>query len=110
MGSSANLAHINPEIIAWALKRRGVTPEEIATRQLTAEQIRAWRDRQALPTHTQAQTLADKLRIPFLVLFLRKEPEIDLEIPDLRTVSGKPDRPPSADFMQVINDALVRQD
>ena len=108
--SSANLAHINPEIITWALKRRNVTPEEIATKQLTAEQVRAWEERRALPTHTQAQALADKLRIPFLVLFLSQEPVLELEIPDLRTVSGTPDVPPSGEFMQVINDALVRQD
>ena len=111
MGSSANLAHINPEIVAWALKRRGVTPEEIATKQLTAEQIKAWRDRRALPTHPQAEALAEKLRIPFLVFFLSEVPDIELEIPDLRTVSGQPeDTPPSSEFMQVINDALVRQD
>jgi hypothetical protein len=50
------------------------------------------------------------LRIPFLVLSLSNSPTEELEIPDLRTVSGKPDTPPSLEFLQVINDALVRQD
>src|SRR5437667_8051393 len=107
---SANLAHINPEIITWALKRRSVSPEQIATKQLTATQIRAWETKHALPTHAQAQALADKLRIPLLVFFLSKAPALELEIPDLRTASGTPDASPSTEFMQVINDALVRQD
>ena len=107
---SANLAHINPEIITWALKRRSVSPEQIATKQLTATQIRAWETKHALPTHAQAQALADKLRIPLLVFFLSKAPDLELEIPDLRTASGTPDASPSTEFMQVINDALVRQD
>ena len=101
MGST-NLAQINPEIITWALKRRGVTAEQVATKQLTADQIKAWQERRALPTHTQAQALADKLRIPLVVFFLSHQPNIELEIPDLRTVSGTPDAPPSNEFMQVI--------
>jgi Zn-dependent peptidase ImmA (M78 family) len=106
----ANLAHINPEVISWGLNRRGVTADEIATKQVTAKQIEAWQKRQALPTHKQAQALAEKLRIPFLVLFLSTPPSLELEIPDLRTVSGRPEVAPSLEFMQVINDALVRQD
>jgi Zn-dependent peptidase ImmA (M78 family) len=108
--NNANLAHINPAIITWALKRRGLTRKEIATKQLTAEQIKAWEDGLALPTHTQAEVLADKLRIPFLLLFLSEFPTERLEIPDLRTVSGIPESPPSLEFLEVINDALVRQD
>jgi len=98
---SANLAQTNPDIITWALKQRKITLAEIATKQLTAYQIRAWQERRALPTHAQAQALADKLRFPLLLFFLSAPPKLELEIPDLRTVSGRPDTPPSAEFMQV---------
>ncbi len=106
----ANLAHINPEVITWALKERRLTPEQLATKSMSAAQIRAWQERESVPTHVQAESLADKLRIPFLVLFLSQLPDIELQIPDLRTVSGQSENPPSTDFMQVINDALVKQD
>lgn len=109
--AGANLARINPDVLAWALRRRGVTPDQIATRQLTAEQIKAWQTKGGgSPTHPQAEALASKLRIPFLLLFLSEVPELNLEIPDLRTVSEKPATPPSIDFVQVINDCMVRQD
>src|SRR5437899_10279958 len=106
----ANLADINSDLLTWALKRRGVTPEEIATKQVTANQIKAWQNRQGLPTHAQAEALASKLRVPFLLLFLSEVPDLDLEIPDLRTVSGKPEVQPSLEYIQVINACLVRQD
>ena len=108
--SRANLAHINPDIITWALAKRGLTIAEVATKQLTADQIKAWQERRALPTHPQAEALAEKLRIPFLVLFLSEKPSIELEIPDLRTMSGQAEVPPSTEFLQVINDTLLKQD
>jgi Zn-dependent peptidase ImmA (M78 family) len=107
---SANLAHINPEIISWALKLRGVTPEQIATSQVKADQLRAWEEKRGLPTHAQADALANKLRIPLLVLFLSSPPDLKVTIPDLRTVSGEPVHNPSLEFFEVINGAQIRQD
>jgi len=106
-----NIAYINPEIITWALKLRAVTPEEIATTTVTPEKIRAWENCENLPTEAQAEVLARKLRIPYLVLFLSSPPPPeDVPIPDLRTRRGTPVSKPSQDFIAVINDALLRQD
>jgi Zn-dependent peptidase ImmA (M78 family) len=86
-----------------------VSAEELATKQLTANQIRAWEEGESRPTHTQAEKLADKLRIPLLVLFLSKPPDIKVPIPDLRTVTELAPKAPSIEFVEVINDVLTRQ-
>lgn len=106
----AELAHINPDIILWALEKRGLTPEQISSKTMPAARIRAWQQKESLPTHVQAESLAQKLRIPYLLLFLAQRPSMELEIPDLRTVSGEPEKTPSNEFVQVVNDALVKQD
>jgi Zn-dependent peptidase ImmA (M78 family) len=105
-----NVAYINPEIITWALERNGIEPEHIATGAMTADKIRAWQAGEAI-TEAQAEQLAAKLRIPYLVLFLTSNPPPEeVPIPDLRTRSGKSVTTPSHRFVAVINDALVRQD
>ena len=107
---SANLAYINPAIIAWARQLRGLTFAQLSTSQLKADQIRAWEEGRGLPTHPQAEALANKLKIPFLVLFLSEPPDLKVPIPDLRTMSGEPARELSPEFLDVINNAMVRQD
>src|ERR1700712_4923108 len=85
-----NIAYINREIITWALDRQGIEPEQIANAAMPAEKIRAWADGKSLPTENQAETLANKLRIPYLVLFLSEPPAQEpVPISDLRTRSGK---------------------
>lgn len=105
-----NVAYINPQIITWALKRQNLMPEQIAAGAMTADKVRAWESGEAI-TEAQAELLANKLRIPYLVLFLSSPPPPeDVPIPDLRTRSGKPVSKPSHQFIAVINDALMRQD
>jgi Zn-dependent peptidase ImmA (M78 family) len=108
--TSVNLAYINPEIISWARKLRDLSFEELATKQLKATQIKAWEEKRGLPTHAQAASLAKKLRIPFLVLFLSEPPDMKVPLPDLRTVAGTPVQDPSPGFFEVINSAFVKQD
>jgi Zn-dependent peptidase ImmA (M78 family) len=106
-----NIAYINPRIITWALNRENLEPEQIATTVIPAEKIRGWINKESHPTETQAEWLADKLRIPYLVLFLSDPPPPEkIPIPDLRTRTNKPVSAPSHAFVAVINDALTRQD
>jgi Zn-dependent peptidase ImmA (M78 family) len=107
---SADLAHINPEVLIWARKFRNLSHDQLASSQLKAEQIRAWEEKRGLPTHAQAETLAKKLKFPLVVLFLSSHPEMTVPIPDLRTVSGGPVQNPSAEFFEVINSAYIKQD
>ena len=105
-----NVAYINPRIITWALVQHNLVPEQIATAAVPAEKIRAWEQGEPI-SEDQAEFLANKLQIPYLVLFLTDPPATDpVPIPDLRTRSGKPVADPSRDFIGVINDALMRQD
>ena len=56
---------------------------------MTAESILAWMNGESRPTEVQAGQLANKLRIPYLILFLDSEPDIDaIKLPDLRTIRG----------------------
>ncbi|HTV08244.1 MAG TPA: ImmA/IrrE family metallo-endopeptidase [Candidatus Aquilonibacter sp.] len=105
-----NVAYINPRIIAWAMAQRNLIPEQLATKTVTADKIRAWEQGEPI-SEDQAEFLARKLGIPYLVLFLADPPDPDpVPIPDLRTRSGKPIAEPSPEFIGVINDALMRQD
>jgi transcriptional regulator with XRE-family HTH domain len=61
-----NIAFINRQIVTWALGRKGLTPEQIATKAMTADKIRAWETGASLPTESQAELLAEKLQIPYL--------------------------------------------
>jgi Zn-dependent peptidase ImmA (M78 family) len=106
-----NVAFINPHIITWAMKRLGIEPDQIATTLMPADNIRAWERGDSCPTEHQAEMLAHKLQIPYLVLFLSEPPPPEqVPIPDLRTRSGKSVAKPSREFIAVINDALSRQD
>jgi hypothetical protein len=105
-----NVAYINPRIITWAMAQHKLVPEQLATEAVTADKIRAWERGEPI-SEDQAEFLANKLQIPYLVLFLADPPQPDpVPIPDLRTRSGKPVVEPSREFIRVINDALMRQD
>jgi len=106
-----SIAYINPAIITWALERLGIGPDQIATTVMPADNIRAWENGESHPTENQAEMLADKLQIPYLVLFLSDHPPPEkMPIPDLRTRSGKGIDKPSREFIGVVHDALSRQD
>lgn len=106
-----NLAYINPRIIKWALDRQNLEPEQIATAVMTADKIRGWLNEESHPTEAQAELLANKLRVPYMVLFLPvPPPPEEIPIPDLRTRTNKPVSHPSPEFVSVINDVLTRQD
>lgn len=106
-----DIAYINPRIITWGLERLGLEPDQIATTFMPADTIRAWERGDNYPTEHQAELLARKLQIPYLVLFLSQPPPAEkVPIADLRTRTGKRASKPSREFIGVINDALSRQD
>jgi transcriptional regulator with XRE-family HTH domain len=71
--------------------------------------IAAWETGQQSPPFHRAEKLADKLRIPFGYLFLSKPPKDDFPLPDLRTVGNVEVSKPSLNFIEVVNDALLKQ-
>src|SRR6266404_3528625 len=108
--STSDIAYISAPVVKWARERAGLSQEELATHlnNVKASQVHAWELGTSLPTFSQAERLAEKLRIPFAILFMEKPPEIGLPIPDLRTVTHKK-RKPTLEFFDVVSDALLRQ-
>jgi len=97
---------INPDVVRWAMNRAQANSTDLGQPE---ETLNAWLDGIKQPTFNQAQELAKDLRIPFGYLFLPSAPEIEIPIPDLRTVSGGRRGFYSTDFIDVLYDALRKQ-
>ena len=103
-------AFITPDVLCWALERRGLPDEDVARRlAVKPERIGAWKDGSGRPTLRQAQTLAQKLSIPLGYLFLSQRPSEEFPLPDLRTVGDAPPGTPSPELAAVVYDALSKQ-
>lgn len=104
------LAYINHEMIRWARERAAVSVDDLATRLGVDDlEIRQWERGQTHPPFGHAQEIADVLRIPFGFLFLPSRPPEKPPIPDFRRVHGET-RPLSPDFVDLLNDVLVKHD
>lgn len=106
-----NRAYINPALLTWARQRAGLSPEQAARRVgVAAGKLAAWETGEVRPTLRQAETLAQKLYVPFGYLYLSQIPQMDLNLPDLRTADGRPVSNPSPEFEEVLNNALAKQE
>jgi len=76
---AARLTAVNPEVLRWARKRSGRTPEEVAAElKKDVTEIDAWEsaDSEAAPTYGQLETLAYKLyKAPLAVFFFPEPPD-----------------------------------
>ncbi len=110
MGST-ELAYINPDIIAWAIKRSGKTRKQLEkTLGTTAEQISRWEYGFSYPSFSKAVKLAETLRIPFGYLYLDEPPVIEVPLPDFRKLTDAETPPPSIDLLDVLHSAMIQQD
>src|SRR6266850_4952346 len=109
--TTSDIAYISAPVVKWARDRAGLSQEELAfhLKTVDASQVNAWEQGESFPTISQAEKLAEKLRLPFAILFMNKPPEIKFPIPDLRTVAHASRRKPSLEFFDVVSDALLRQ-
>ena len=106
-----NEAYIKPDMLRWARERSFGTAEDAARAlKVKVEKLVAWEQGDARPTFRKAQELARKLKVPFGYLYLSQPPDEALPLPDLRTTSGTPPRKPSPDFLEVLYDALRKQE
>lgn len=84
--------------------------EQLArTLKVDSRTVAAWESGQQPPPFGTAEKLAHKLRIPFGYLFLSEPPKDDFPLPDLRTVGNVAVSKPSLNFVEVVNDALLKQ-
>lgn len=107
----ANTANVTPEIIEWARNLGNLTHSDLANQVGVHEnQIIKWERGKTKPTFGQAQDLAKALHIPFGYLFLSKKPDLELPLPDLRTLRDKKPSKLSAAFFEVLYGVLDRRD
>jgi Zn-dependent peptidase ImmA (M78 family)/DNA-binding XRE family transcriptional regulator len=104
-------ALITKEMLQWARQRTLGNLDEAAERlKVDRERLEAWENGEAQPTFRQAIDIAKKLKIPFGYLYLSEPPDESLPLPDLRVKPGTPPRDPSPDFLEVLYDAMRKQE
>ena len=104
-------AFVTPEMIRWARERSHETTNEAARKvSVKPEKLVAWENGLSRPTIRQAQDLARKLHIPFGYLYLATPPVEEAPLPDFRTVAGAPSRKPSPELLDILYDALRKQE
>jgi Zn-dependent peptidase ImmA (M78 family)/transcriptional regulator with XRE-family HTH domain len=109
--SMVNEAFITGDLLRWARERRGLTYADLAQHlRVSLDVIRQWEDEESYPPLGKAQELAHFLRIPFGYLFLSKRPSDEAPIPDFRTVSDKGPSALSPDFIDILNQVLLKQE
>ncbi|HXX43485.1 MAG TPA: XRE family transcriptional regulator [Candidatus Acidoferrales bacterium] len=107
-----DIAYVSGAAVRWARERARLEAATLASKLgkgFTAAHVSAWEAGQSFPTLSQAERLADSLYVPLAILFMQDPPDIALPLPDFRTVSGERPGPPSPEFFDVLNDALIRQ-
>jgi len=109
--STRDIAYISAPVVTWARERAGLDEDELAShlKIVNASQVASWERGESFPTYSQAEKLAEKLRLPFAVLFMDRPPQISIPIPDLRTLAHSDKARPSLEFFDVVVDALLRQ-
>ena len=103
-------ALVNPGVLSWARRRRGLDTEELATKlNVKPEAVSAWEAGEKRSTFRQAQRFAQAVYIPFGYLYLSEPPVEEMPIADFRTIPGQPPRDPSPDFLDLLSDVLGKQ-
>jgi len=104
-------ALITPELLRWARQRSRLSPDAVAQgAKVKTDQLIQWERGEARPSFRQAQNLAHTLHVPFGYFFLSSPPDERPALPDLRTVRHAGFESFSADFLDVLNDVLRKQD
>jgi Zn-dependent peptidase ImmA (M78 family)/transcriptional regulator with XRE-family HTH domain len=103
-----DLAYINPKILKWAIARSGITKSHLAEK-LNCEEshIEQWENATPIPFE-KARKAAKLLQVPFGYFYLPTVPDDGLPLPDRRRRGDR--KKPTPEFLQLLNDVLVRQD
>ncbi len=106
--TSANVARITPKILTWAIDRQALSREKIAsTLKVKPEQIEAWEHDTPVPT-PKLERLSVLLAVPYGFFYLDDPPTFDLPVPDMRSMDSS--YRPTPNFLELLNDALVKRD
>jgi Zn-dependent peptidase ImmA (M78 family) len=94
-------------MLRWAVDRAGVGPDAARARFAKYDE---WLAGTLQPTLKQLQDFARYTYAPFGYFFLNQPPELNLPIPDFRTVDGARPEEPSPDLLDTIYVCQQRQD
>ena len=104
-------AFITPKVARWARERVGLSHSQLAdSLGADPQEIEAWECGETRPPFGKAQDLAKTLKVPFGFLFLSEPPPAKTPIPDLRTVVEGRTAKLSPDFLELLNDVLVKHE
>ncbi len=107
----ATQALVNPELLAWARTRSGMSEGVLAKKiSVAPDKIHDWELGNLKPTFRQAQNIARVTNTPFGYLFLSNPPIETLSIPDLRTVDGVQAEEISAELRDIVKQVTHKQD
>ena len=109
--STVTEAFITPKVARWARERVGISRAQLADALgADSHEIEAWEQGETRPPFGKAQDLAKTLKVPFGFLFLSEPPPEKTPIPDLRTVVEGRTAKLSPDFLELLNDVLVKHE
>ncbi len=101
---------LQPEVLQWARKRVGLSVETLAAKiGIKEDKVTDWEQTGEL-TLAQAEKLARVTYTPLGYLFLPEPPEEKLPVRDFRTLGTQSIQRPTPDLLDVVNEALLRQD
>jgi Zn-dependent peptidase ImmA (M78 family) len=115
MDDMTTLAHVNGDVVSWAIERASLTRASVAARlsseesPITESLVAKWEDGRAPLSLRKALDFARIVCIPFGYLFLSSPPTENLPIPDLRRVGDTKLTSLSVDFREVLNAAILKQ-
>lgn len=110
--SSADVhyALITPSVLTWAINRSGKTRESLAKRlHVKLDDIQRWETGTPVPLK-KAEQLADLIYVEFGVLYFPEPPDFKVSLPDQRRVPPRYRQRQSANFVELVHDAMLRQD
>ncbi len=97
---------VNPELLHWALRRSGRSPEGLSDR---FKKLGDWLEGRLQPTLNQLEDFARATHTAIGYFFLPEPPEEALPIPDFRTLPEACNQPPSVDLLETIYLCQQRQ-
>lgn len=100
------MAKLNPVILEWAVRRSGLSVEQILK---AFPKYPCWLDGSWKPTVNQLRDFASKTHVSVSELFAEDIPDYALQIADFRTVDNAPTHNPSPELFDTIDAMLRRQ-
>jgi Zn-dependent peptidase ImmA (M78 family) len=100
---------VEPDLLAWAMDRSGLEPEDVAARP-GLKDLPLWQRREKFPTFKQLETFARATHAPLGYFFMDTPPEENVPIPDFRTMGNVSLRRPSPDLLTTITLCQQRQE